>query len=737
MPFQSEKQRRFLWAAHPDIAKHWAQEYPESNKNLPLYAHAHGASNDDSAKTAAIAALRFAATKWANITNLVNINTLGAGETKAANSGMVRVPMPNSEKPTYAGQQREQGTAQPTGNTDCAPSDIRNSRNPKEQDENAVAALFGKLSAVLAQPLREALEAEQAMQEGREPRFVPSTLGLRQFSAPSPTIAPPMGMAAAPGQPQPQAQAQVQQPGNTPSNGPVGGGSNPQFNPINAFGAIGAKGQLNGNAAFGQKNSPGSSKVAGLFYKDLPSPRSMMVHDDHGSGLGVLRTQDPRLLTRLFSNPSSDIAKALRTLPPNVGDNADTDPAQHISNALGQQLIEKFPSRYRAPDLESHLRTFVGEMEKHPEPTTPEDLAALQKQYAPMKTPYYLDAEDRGHFGNTMNTVLDPKWLSKKLKQKTASLGGAVARNIGRAAEEEGADPATAITLGLLGAGGAYGAYYGGKKVLTPIVRRMNVRTLPEDEVGQFALQMKGTDALHPFAERYREPGMFGSLFMNDDAENVSQALLAASAKRPGFAKRLKSRDWTPEDLDYTGQTLVNQHPHRYRPVSSKAAAFGEKISMPRGLGELPQGAGPDQIADAIMRFNQLRTLVRPTDETLRGHNLSRKGFQGSLRKITAHSQGKDRFDLQSVAPNPKLRAALAGLAGLGAAGGLAYTGNTEAALGALPATALAAGGAYLHGQQERGDVLNTAKLMKQYGLLKPKLLQQAYPLLGDGYRVA
>lgn len=34
MPFQSESQRRFLWARHPEIAKKWAHEYP-NQKNLP------------------------------------------------------------------------------------------------------------------------------------------------------------------------------------------------------------------------------------------------------------------------------------------------------------------------------------------------------------------------------------------------------------------------------------------------------------------------------------------------------------------------------------------------------------------------------------------------------------------------------------------------------------------------------------------------------------------------------
>lgn len=36
MPFQSEAQRRFLWAKHPDVAKKWSDEYP-GQKNLPQH----------------------------------------------------------------------------------------------------------------------------------------------------------------------------------------------------------------------------------------------------------------------------------------------------------------------------------------------------------------------------------------------------------------------------------------------------------------------------------------------------------------------------------------------------------------------------------------------------------------------------------------------------------------------------------------------------------------------------
>ena len=35
-PFQSESQRRYLWAKEPKIAEKWAHEYP-NQKNLPMH----------------------------------------------------------------------------------------------------------------------------------------------------------------------------------------------------------------------------------------------------------------------------------------------------------------------------------------------------------------------------------------------------------------------------------------------------------------------------------------------------------------------------------------------------------------------------------------------------------------------------------------------------------------------------------------------------------------------------
>lgn len=36
MPFESEAQRRFMWAKHPEIAKRWAHEYPGQH-DLPYH----------------------------------------------------------------------------------------------------------------------------------------------------------------------------------------------------------------------------------------------------------------------------------------------------------------------------------------------------------------------------------------------------------------------------------------------------------------------------------------------------------------------------------------------------------------------------------------------------------------------------------------------------------------------------------------------------------------------------
>ncbi len=260
MPFRSEKQRRFMWAEHPSLAKRWAHEYPESNKGLPMYADKKPTA-DSKEKTAALTALSAAIDYFSGRSAYLTGSANAPSFSKESLDKLERVQIPHSDKPTYAGQEREQGEQKLKENE----SDTAAPPDREKCDENGAKEMLAKISAVLAQPFREQLEAQQALAEGRDPRFVPNNMGLKRYSIPSPYVTPPMGMVAPPAnasaaQGAQAAQQNMPQPGNTP----VGGGANPQHNPIQAFGPLGAKGQLNGNAAFGQKNSPDSAKSAGI-----------------------------------------------------------------------------------------------------------------------------------------------------------------------------------------------------------------------------------------------------------------------------------------------------------------------------------------------------------------------------------------------------------------------------------------------------------------------------------------
>lgn len=185
--------------------------------------------------------------------------------TKFADSKQERVEIPHSPEPTYAGEEREKGTQENTISLAKNVSGDETGAN-KRQPENAINSLLQKISAVLAPAVEQTIENLQAEREGRVPRRVGKTRGIKQYPVSTPTIPLPLGMQQSSSQPQ--AQPQVPANHNHYANSraqPVGGGSNPQFNPINAFGAISATGVINGNAAFGAKNSPDSSKVAALI----------------------------------------------------------------------------------------------------------------------------------------------------------------------------------------------------------------------------------------------------------------------------------------------------------------------------------------------------------------------------------------------------------------------------------------------------------------------------------------
>jgi Domain of unknown function (DUF6321) len=302
MPFKSEKQRRFLWAEHPEIAKRWAHEYPKSNKNLPMYAN----SKDKEKKAALDVLARILAQSSNNAVSLVPAIT-SAQSVKESKDGLTYVKIPHSDKPTYAGQEREQGEQ----NTEEKPKSKINSIMDEIDDANraqdSTDPVLQKLSTVLAQPFRRMMEEQKAQEEGRDPRFVPKIMGLKRYSLPSATVPPPMGSTSAPAQPAaPPAQPspQIQQPGNAMAPAPVGGGSNPMHNPIEAFGPLSSSGVINGNAAFGVKNSPDSLKTAA---KSLPNwyGSEGLVQTPGGYQYGYthgvdVRDTAPGLFTRLF-----------------------------------------------------------------------------------------------------------------------------------------------------------------------------------------------------------------------------------------------------------------------------------------------------------------------------------------------------------------------------------------------------------------------------------------------------
>ena len=249
MPFTSEKQRRFLWAAHPDIAKRWAHEYP-NKKKLPMYAHKTDTDTPQDEK-----AKKVETNHKHSAVKSVALDIYAKFKKKSAVTE-VRVAMPQGDKPTYAGQEATKVKETKKDLTGCG-----------NMPKNDVSRLMAKLSAVLSQPIQQALENERAEQEARDAALMPANAGIKRYAMPAAGTPLPMGMQPqapqapqqAPAQPAP---AQAQANGQLP---PVGGGSSPNANPINSFGALSSSGDINGNASLGTQNMAGGEKLSGVL----------------------------------------------------------------------------------------------------------------------------------------------------------------------------------------------------------------------------------------------------------------------------------------------------------------------------------------------------------------------------------------------------------------------------------------------------------------------------------------
>ena len=166
-----------------------------------------------------------------------------------------------------------------------------------------------------------------------------------------------------------------------------------------------------------------------------------------------------------------------------------------------------------------------------------------------------------------------------------------------------------------------------------------------------------------------------------------------------------------------------------------KAAEFGSivgKAAAYRGISSVPAGAGPQQLASALNMFNQAKTLVDPTT-SLEQQGLSREDFDSMIHDLAAREG--DKYNFSELKQNPKANATALGVLGaLG--GGLAgkLTGQDWGpSLGLAAAGGLAgAGGGYLSAGNHNRKLMATAKVLKDYGLLKPDQLRSALPLLAS-----
>lgn len=263
MPFRSEKQRRFLWAKHPEIAKEWAHKYPDSNKGLPMYAHDKKDEDQPVSKEAALVALQSVIGNNLNSSVKSIFASACDKNTKKANSKLEQIKLPQDPKPTYAGERKLESILKPETEDEGNIGETRNVNHAENDVNTAENPLLSKLAIVLAPKIQQEIENRRAQEEARNANRMPQNVNIKKYPVQNFNVPPPMGMTA-PQAPQAPQQQQQQAPAQS-QNGqmaPVGGGQSPNANPINSFGGLSSTGDINGNAALGTQNMAGGEKMA-------------------------------------------------------------------------------------------------------------------------------------------------------------------------------------------------------------------------------------------------------------------------------------------------------------------------------------------------------------------------------------------------------------------------------------------------------------------------------------------
>jgi len=268
MPFKSEKQRRFLWAAHPDIAKRWAHEYP-NQKKLPMYAHNNKADGNPAkadenqpAKTAALRVLKQAV--LANnshavlqlMQNSVKQYAGISGITKKSTSILQYVDVPHSGKPVAAGDEpvkpKQDIGCNTEANSERQQPDLMQLFSKQEKQDEHGMQTAQKLAVVLAEkfrapdaPANAGLDVETMRRKVHEDK-------MKQLYGSNPL---PLGEQQKQQQPaQPAQQIQQQKPNVTSNN--LAGNVIGKQGPLNSHhGKPTQEQNVTGNQAFGSANA--------------------------------------------------------------------------------------------------------------------------------------------------------------------------------------------------------------------------------------------------------------------------------------------------------------------------------------------------------------------------------------------------------------------------------------------------------------------------------------------------
>lgn len=285
MPFQSEKQRRFMWSEHPDIAKRWANEYPNQRK-LPMYAHDNKADGNRSEtdtkaspKEAALAVLNHAVlanNSHAVLRLMQQTVTKYASIAKKSTSIIEYLDVPHSEKPVAAGEEHVKPKCETPSNKDpenhnktdlmALFSKQEDSKPEGHETAQKLAYILSKHSAVLAKkyrpegaPQNAGLDVEKLQRKINETKHQQA---MQQIFGGNPL---PLAEQAKQAPPQPdktqQAKATAQKSPNVMSNNLVGNVIGKQ-GPLNSHnGKPTAQQNVTGNQAFGSaNNAPGATQ---------------------------------------------------------------------------------------------------------------------------------------------------------------------------------------------------------------------------------------------------------------------------------------------------------------------------------------------------------------------------------------------------------------------------------------------------------------------------------------------